>query len=141
MSTLVRWSPFQELDTFERRMRRMLDEVGLAPATLPAADVYETDGEYVFELEAPGFEEKELSIEVTDHTLTVKGERAEEKEKKEKSYRLHERLEKAFERRFELPPEADPDKIAAEFAKGVLTVHAPKAATAKPRKVEIAPKA
>lgn len=141
MSTLVRWNPFQELDTIERRMRRMLDEYGLVPATLPAADVYETDGEYVFELEAPGFEEKELSIEVTDHTLTVKGERAEEKEKKEKDYRLHERLEKAFERRFELPPEADPDKIAAEFAKGVLTVHAAKTAKATPRKVEIATKA
>ncbi len=141
MSTLVRWSPFHELEMLERRMRRMLYEFDLAPATVPAADVYESNGEYVFELEAPGFDEKELSIEVSDNTLTVKGERAEEKEAKEKSYRLHERLEKSFERRFELPPEADPDGISAEFAKGVLTVHAPKTATAKPRKVEIAAKA
>ena len=141
MGTLVRWSPFHELDTIERRMRRMLDEFGLAPATLPAADVYEADGEYVFELEAPGFDEQELTIEVSDHTLTVKGERAEEKVKQDKTYRLHERLEKAFTRRFELPVEADPEKIAAEFAKGVLTVHAPKTKTATPRKVAIAPKA
>ncbi|MEX0675164.1 MAG: hypothetical protein WD067_10345, partial [Gaiellaceae bacterium] len=62
MTTLVRWNPFQELDTLERRMRRTLDELGLAPATLPAADVYETEGEYVFEVEAPGFEEKELTV-------------------------------------------------------------------------------
>jgi len=141
MSTLTRWNPFQELDVIERRMRRALDELGLVPGTLPAADVYETENEYVFEVEAPGFEEKELTVEVTDHTLLVKGEQVEEKEKKEKTFRLHERLEKTFERRFELLPEAEPDKIAADFAKGVLTVHVPKAKAARSRKVEIAKKA
>lgn len=125
----------------ERRMRRMFGDLGLVPATFPAADVYETESEYVFEVEAPGFEEKELTVEVSDHTLMVKGEQAEEREKKEKTFRLHERLEKTFERRFELPPEAEPEKIAAEFAKGVLTVHAPKAKEAKPRKVAIAKEA
>jgi HSP20 family protein len=137
MTTLVRWSPFQELDAMERRMRRIFGDLGLAPATLPATDVYETEKEFVLELEAPGFEEKELSIEVFDHTLVVKGEQSEVKEKNEKAFRLHERLERAFERRFELPPEAVSDKIAADFAKGVLTIHAPKAKVAQPRKVAI----
>ena len=41
--TLVRWKPFQDLDTFER-MRRMFDEFGIAPLSLPAADLYETEG-------------------------------------------------------------------------------------------------
>lgn len=141
MSTLTRWNPFQELDLIERRMRRALDELGLVPGSLPVADIYETEKEYVFEVEAPGFDEKELSLEVTDHTLLVKGELAEEKEQAEKTFRLHERLEKTFERRFELPLENEPDRIAAEFAKGVLTVHVPKAKAARPRKVEIAAKA
>lgn len=141
MTTLVRWNPFQELDAVERRMRRRLDDLGLVPAALPAVDVYETESEFVFEVEAPGFDEEELTIEVSDHTLLVKGEQAEEKEKKEKTFRLHERLEKTFERRFELPPEADVEKIRAEFAKGVLTLHAPKAKESKPRKVAIAKKA
>jgi HSP20 family protein len=141
MSTLTRWNPFQELDVMERRMRRALDELGLVPTTLPVTDVYETEKEYVFEVEAPGFEEKELTVEVTDHALLIKGEQAEEKEKAEKTFRLHERLEKTFERRFELPPEAEPAKIAADFAEGVLSVHVPKAKAARPRKVEIAKKA
>lgn len=135
--TLVRWKPFQELDTFER-MRRMFDEVGIAPLSLPSADVYETDAEYVVELEVPGFDEKELTVEVTDHMLTLKGERLEETEKQDKTYRLHERLSRSFERSFELPPEADTGKVDAAFAKGVLTVHATKATQEKPRKVEIA---
>ena len=138
--TIVRWSPFPEIEAFDRRMRRMLDEVGIAPAAIPAADVYETDKEFTFELEVPGFEEKELSVEVSDHMLVVKGEQLETKEKKDKQYRLHERLETTFERRFTLPLEADTKGIDAEFIKGVLTVHAPKVDVPKPRKVAIAAK-
>lgn len=128
--------PFQELEAFERRTRKLFDELGFAQPIVPSADVYERKGEYVYELEIPGFEEKELEIEVTDHVLTVKGERAEEKEK-DKTFWLHERLALAFERRFELPPEADTQKVKAEFKKGILAVHAPKAITATPKKVEI----
>lgn len=138
--TLVRWSPFPEFEAIDRRMRRMLDEFGIFPTALPAADVFETEKEYAFELEVPGFEEKELTVEVSDHTLVVKGERRETKDEKEKQYRLHERLEKAFERRFALPPEADTESIGAEFTKGVLIVHAPKLKTLEPRKVAIAAK-
>ena len=76
MTALVRWDPFRELDAMERRMRQMFGDFGLVPAMLPAADVYETEKEYVFEIEAAGFEEKELTIEVADHTLLVKGEQA-----------------------------------------------------------------
>jgi len=135
--TIVRWSPFAEIESVDRRLRRMFDDLGIAPATLPAADIYETDKEYAFELEVPGFAEKELSVEVTDHTLVVKGEQLETKVEKDKQYRLHERLEKAFERRFTLPLEADTTKIGAEFTKGVLTVHAPKVDVPKPRQVLI----
>ena len=138
MRTLVRWSPFLELEPIERRMRRMFEDFGIGPAVVPATDVYETDGEFVFELEVPGFEEKELTVQVTDHTLTVKGERTEKKEAEEKTYQLHERLAQAFERRFELPLETDTRKIGAEFKKGVLFVHAPKKKPATPQKIPIA---
>src|SRR6187551_4074874 len=112
---LVRWSPFPELDAIDRRLRLVFDQAGMTPALLPAADVYETEAEYILELEVPGFEEEKLSVEVFDHTLTIKGERVEEKEEQAKSFRLQERLANEFERRFELPPEADSAKIAADF--------------------------
>ena len=137
---IVRWTPFQELDAMERRMKRLFDEVGFVPAIIPNADVYETEDEFVVELEVPGFEEKELEIEVTDHTLCVKGERTETKEEKDKSFQLRERLEKHFERRFMLPTEADMGRVTATFRKGVLEVHAAKVKEAAPKKVEIAAK-
>lgn len=138
MTPNTKWAPFRELDVMERRMRRMLEDVGVAPAPLPAADVYETSDEFVVELEVPGYEETELGIEVSDHTLTVTGERKETTEEKQKAFRLRERLEHEFERRFQLPLEADTKHVTAVFKKGVLELHAPKLQTAKPRKVEIA---
>jgi len=33
MTTIVKWAPFQDLDVVERRMRRMLEDWGVAPAT------------------------------------------------------------------------------------------------------------
>jgi HSP20 family protein len=137
MTTLVRWAPFRDLDLIERRMTRMLEDFGVAPAPLPAADLYETDKELIVELDVPGFEEKELALEVTDHTLVVKGERAREKEEKEKTFYLHERIEKHFERQFTLPPEADVERVDAKFHAGVLEVHVPKIELAKTRKIEI----
>lgn len=136
--TVVKWTPFRELDSMERQLRRFFGEFGLAPAFIPAADIYETGDEFVIELEVPGYAEKELDVETFDHTLVVKGERKEAKETEEKTFRLRERLEKEFERRFILPAEADTTHLKATFHDGVLEVHAPKLEVSKPHKIEIA---
>jgi len=137
MPVLEKWTPLRELDLMDRRMRRFFGDLGLVQPVLPAADIYETDGELVVELEVPGYDEKELEIGITDHTLSVTGERREQTEKKEKALLTRERLEKTFARRFELPPDADGEHVRAEYSKGVLTVHIPKTVHEQPRKVEI----
>jgi HSP20 family protein len=121
----------------DRGIRRMFDDFGLAPGMLPPADVYEMKDEFVVELEVPGFEENELGIEVTDHTLVVKGKRIEAKEDPEKEFRPRERLEQTFERRFYLPIDADTEHAKAKFGKGILEVRTPKLAIPKPQKIEI----
>jgi HSP20 family protein len=136
--TIVKRAPFSELDSMERRMRRLFDELGFGPAPLPAADAYETSDEFVVELEVPGYEESELSIEVTGHTLAVKGARATSKDDVQREFSLHERLERKFERRFVLPVEAETENLKAVFSKGVLEVHAPKEKKTKTRSVAIA---
>lgn len=132
--------PFRELDSMERRMRRIFEGWGFAPTLVPAADIYETDDELIVELEVPGFDEKDLDVEVTDHMLTVKGMRKETKEAQDKTFRLHERLDREFLRRFELPPEADTTKVKAVFTKGVLELHTPKTVEAKAHRIPIAAK-
>lgn len=138
--TVEKWTPLTDLTAMERRMRRLFEDIGFAPALTPAADVYEAGGEFVVELEVPGFDEKELEISVSDHTLTIAGARKEMTEKKEKSLLLRERLESHFERRFVLPAEADATHVKAEYAKGVLTVHVPKTAEKATKKVAITKK-
>jgi len=137
-----RFSPIRELDAFDRRMRRMFAgfpfPLALMPPLAPAADVYETDEEFVFELEVPGYEEKELSVEISDHTLAIKGAHARTKDEKTKEFALHERVEREFERRFILPSEADMEHVKAAFTRGVLEVHAQKLQAAQPTKVMIA---
>jgi HSP20 family protein len=136
MNTLERLTPIREIDRMERRVRRLFEDAGFFPLLGPATDVYETGDEYVVEVEVPGFEEKELEVEVFDHTLLVKGRKV-ESEKHERTMLLKERLEREFERRFELPSTADSTHVSADFAKGLLTLHVPKAAEAKPQKVAI----
>jgi HSP20 family protein len=137
MTTMQLWPPLRDVETMERRMLRLLDGLTLSPVVLPATDIYETGDEYVVELEVPGFERDELGIEVSDHQLTVKGQRKQAEEQGEKAFRLRERLEHEFERRFVLPAEADTEHVHATFANGVLEVHAPKSKVLEPKKVAI----
>jgi HSP20 family protein len=130
MTTLT---PFGDFGAIERRMRRAFEEFGFARALGPAADAYESEKEYIVELEVPGFDEQELNVSVSDHTLAVTGKRKTETEAKDKSLIMRERLESEFERRFILPGASDSKHVTADYTKGVLTVHVPKlrAATTK----------
>ena len=139
MPTLERWTPLRELDRMERRVRRLFEDRGLFAFEAPATDVYETDTDYVVELEVPGFDRSELVVELSDHTLVVKGEHEEESEKSGRELLLHERLERRFERRFELPREIDTEHVAATCEQGVLTLRVPKTGPAtESRTIEIA---
>ena len=84
-------------------------------------------------------DEKNIEVKVINGTLTIKGEKQEEKEEKKKDYYLQERNFGSFERSFGVPEGVDADKIEANFKKGVLTVTLPKKAEAqKPaKKIEI----
>jgi HSP20 family protein len=134
---IMRMTPMRDLDSMERQIRRAFEQAGFAPTLGPAADVYETKDDFVVELDVPGYEEKEIEIEVLDHTLVVKGLQEQTKKTDEKTFRLRERLERHFERRFALPVEADTDHATAKFVKGVLELRAPKIPSAKPRKIAI----
>jgi len=74
--------------------------------------------------------EKEIEVVCSGDTLTLKGEKRQEKEQTEKNFYLSERAYGSFQRSFFLPEGVDRDKIAAEFAKGVLTITMPKTANA-----------
>ena len=94
-------------------------------------DVAEKDDEYEISAELPGLDEKEVEVKVANRTLTIKGEKKEEKEERQKDYYLSERRFGSFQRSFQLPEGIDAGRIEANFAKGVLTVKLPKTTEAK----------
>lgn len=107
----------------------------------PAIDLVEKDDAYEITAELPGLDENNVEVGFSDHTLTIRGEKSEEKEDKRKDYYLSERRYGSFQRSFQLPDGVDGDKIDARFAKGVLTVKLPKTAEARKAEKKIAVKA
>ncbi|WP_374449817.1 Hsp20/alpha crystallin family protein [Stella sp.] len=114
---------------------------GATPATavVPAADVVETDKAYEIKVDLPGFEEKNISVELAGDQLTLKAERREEHEEKQANYHVSERRRGSCQRMFRLPDGIDRDKIAASFENGVLKVTVPKAevAVAQNRRIAV----
>ena len=100
-------------------------------AAMPAVDVTETDGAFEVTAELPGIEEKNIEVKLANHTLTIKGEKRDEKEETKKDYYMRERSFGSFQRSFTVPEGVDTDKIEASFKKGVLTVTLPKSVEAK----------
>jgi HSP20 family protein len=108
---------------------------------LPAVDVSETDKAYEITAELPGMDEKNVEVKVANGILTIKGEKQDEKEEKQKDYYRRERSFGSFERSFQVPDDVDGDKIEASFKKGVLSVTLPKSAEAEKAAKKIAIKA
>lgn len=92
----------------------------------PSVDVAETEDGFEVTAELPGLTEDNIDVSLADGVLTLKGEKKEEQEKKEKDYYLSERRYGAFRRSFRLPEGVDEDKIEAKFDKGVLRIILPK---------------
>ena len=142
--TLTRYNPF-DLNDFDRPMRLFNDSLNSILAEphdsrpwTPSVDIKETENEIVLHADVPGVEEKNISIKIEDGTLTLKGERKFEEEKKGEGYHRLERGYGSFVRCFSVPDSVDAGKVAAAYKNGVLTVTLPKKEIAKPRTIKVA---
>jgi HSP20 family protein len=104
---------------------------------MPSMDVTETDKEIEITAELPGLDEKDVHINLADHVLTIKGEKKEEKEEKDKDYRMVERSYGSFSRTLQLPDDINPEAVQASMTKGVLKVTVPKVAPPEAKKIEV----
>jgi HSP20 family protein len=144
---LVRWSPFHDLLSVRDEMNRLFNDafgrasgeegVWASGAWVPPVDIYETDDAIVMKAELPGFSKDEVSIELKDHTLLMKGERKRDSEVKDEHFHRMERSYGSFQRSFLLPEMVDQEKVSATYKDGVLELRLPKAETAKPKRIAI----
>jgi len=128
--------PFNALS---RRMHRLFDELlpgfELAPfasgsaaleSFIPRMNVTEDEKEICITAELPGMDEKDIELTLSNDRLTIKGEKKEEVEEKDKDHYRMERSYGSFERWLPLPEHVDQDKIQAHFKNGLLKISLPK---------------
>lgn len=126
---------------FEHQIDRLFDEAIRAFGTsdhlwAPACNVWEDDNGFYVQMALPGWEPKDIALEVNNQVLTVKGKRNIQISESQR-YHLREIAEGQFTRLFRLPTFVDHDKASATHKQGLLTVAFPKREEAKSRQIMI----
>ena len=144
---LARWTPMGHLQSFQDEMNRMFnqffrggagEEAGWGVRTwAPPVDIYETDDALVLKAELPGVSKDDVSIEIHQNTLILRGQRKHEAEVKEDRYHRVERAYGTFQRSFVLPTLVDQEHVQASYTDGVLELRLPKSEAAKPKRIAI----
>jgi HSP20 family protein len=144
--TIVRWDPFRNMTTLQERINRIFDETASRPNYddevskcdwRPIVDIYDAENAIIINAELPGVTKENITLDVKENILTIKGERKAEEEVRKENYYRKERCFGLFERAFTLPSAIDPARITANFKEGVLRVEIPKPEEKKPKQIKI----
>ena len=141
---LIRWQPFQEMETLRRQMDQMFDELSgfqrgeSANLTWkPAVELEDAGERLILRAEIPGVEAKDLDIDVSRDAVAIRGENRYEKKIEEKGFFRSEFRYGKFERVIPLPVEIENEQVQAEFKNGILTLNLPKVEAARHRVVKV----
>ena len=147
------FSPFSFVRRFGEEMDRLFEDFGfgrdwLAPMLgreggngvwMPQVEILERDGQLLVRADLPGLTKDDVKVELTDHAITIEGERHDENEESGEDYYRSERSYGKFYRRLPLPEGVKINDANATFRNGVLeiTLPAPKRETQKARRLEV----
>lgn len=109
------------------RLNKAFDKAGHLDFFNPDLNISSDDKEYIITLEAAGLEEKDIAIELIGTRLSIKGNKQEESENKDKDFYRIERKFGSFQRVLALPEDALADQINASMKNGLLTIKVPRA--------------
>ncbi|OKH14969.1 molecular chaperone [Fischerella major NIES-592] len=141
---LVRWEPFREIDTLQRQMNRLFDE--LMPTVretangitfVPAAEMEETPDAIHLKLEVPGMDAKDLDVQVSADSVSIMGERKSETKTEEKGMTRTEFRYGKFQRVIPLPARVQNTNVQAEYKDGILKLTLPKSEEEKNKVVKV----
>lgn len=104
------------------------------PTYRPRVDVLESASEYLVVADMPGVAKDAVDVKFENGALTLTGRR--DAGTSDGALSQEQRYGN-FERAFTMPEDVDAEKISAELANGVLSVHLPKQAAKQPRKIEV----
>jgi HSP20 family protein len=145
MTQMTRYTPNNTLrdlqrevdDIFDRFFGRDSGDQTSSAVWSPRTDLMETDDSYGLRLDLPGMTKDDITINLQNNTLTVRGERTSKQTSEEEEYVRVERAFGTFHRTFTLPDAVDAESIEASYDDGVLTITVPKTEESTRRQIEI----
>jgi len=146
--TIVKWDPFRNVAALQERINRMFDdaftlsgrpagEVSMCDWS-PPVDIHESPEGLVITVDLPGVRKEDVSVEIKDNLLTLRGMRMTDTDVPPEQYLRRERCAGAFHRAFNLQFPVKPDAIRAGFKNGVLEIFIPKPEEEKTRQIKVA---
>ncbi len=139
----TRWSPFEELTTLHREMDRLFGRAygdpGTAGAFAPALEVLSGKDAWHVRVALPGIDPKNVQIDLSGDTLTIRGERSRTVPVGSDKTQAHltEIAYGRFERALTLPDAIDSEKVTATYNNGMLELALPLRESLKPRRIEV----
>lgn len=148
MRNLSTWDPFRDLINLQNRINRVFNDTARSASPegeerfdsgswTPVVDIKETGDSFEIKADVPGMKKEDISIDIGDNTLTIRGERKFEGEGSNNDYIRVERPYGVFSRSFALPQNVDSQNIKAKYKNGILELVLPKKEEAKPKKINI----
>ena len=145
--SIVRWDPFRDVSALQDRINRIFnesfgrsrdfeDEVSLYDWR-PPVDIYETGDGLVLKAELPGIGKENVSVEVKDNILTIKGERLPDQGIRDDHYFRKERCFGSFHRSFTLQDAIAPGDIKAKFKDGILEIQIQRPEIETPKQIKV----
>jgi HSP20 family protein len=109
-----------------------------APSNVfPPVNIYQDKANIYLTAELPGMETADVSIDIEQNNIQIRGDRKIENEKL--FYHRRERESGSFSRKLEFKSKIDTDKVSAELKDGILKVTMPKAQESQPKKIAVKP--
>jgi HSP20 family protein len=140
---LIRWQPFQEIESLQRDMNRLFDRLATTDGEdnrltfVPAAELHETSDAIHLSLEVPGMDAKNLDIKVTAEAVAISGDRKEETKTEEKGMTRTEFRYGRFQRVIPMPVRIQNTNVQADYKDGILKLVLPKAEEEKNKVVKV----
>ena len=140
--TLIKWTPVKTINSdFDLMLDRIFnDGWNNYQQKKLSVDVIENKKEFILITDLPGFDKKNVNIEIEENrTLIISANSKINEESNNEFYRIRERNDGSYYRKFDLPENVVINKINAQFNNGALIIKLPKAKEVKSenRKIKI----
>lgn len=112
------------------------DRIDQSATFTPLVDIFETNDEFIFQADLPGVKAGDIDVSYERGLLTISG-KVQPRQTEQTRYLWQEYDVGNFYRQFTINTEINQDGIRADLKNGVLTLHVPKAESARARKIEI----